>query len=405
MAEERRSRLRDWLARRRGPRDDARTGPKVWLLMYAAHAHDGVARTAINLANSLVATRDVEIVSVVRARAASTFPIDPRVRVTHLTPRPADLTPEQQQLAARPRSVLRAGKGFNALTDHEMRRVFARMAPGDVLITSRPSLHGAVDALAPETDVIRIGWDHLNFESRYGSGVGETLDAAINQLDAFVVLTEADALDYRARHPKARVEVIRNAVSWSPAATRGAHDQRVVVAAGRLMQAKGFERMIEAWTLLAEEFPDWTLRIYGKGELRDELQAQIDAAGVRVELCGHTDDMSGVLAGAAALVMSSRKEGFPMVLLEALAEGLPMVSFDCPRGPGEIIRDGSNGFLVPDGDVPALAEALRRVLRDPALRDRLGEQAHRDAHDYTIEKITRDWTDLMDQLTQERARG
>lgn len=381
--------------------------PKVWLLMYSAHGGGGVARTTVNLANSLAAEREVEILSVYRSKPQSTFPIDPRVTVTFLAPYSQfrKEAPEQfRDLASRP-SELGKGDRYTALTDQGMRAAFARMAPGDVLISTRPSLHGALTTLAPRQDVVRIGWDHLNFPARYRGKVGARIDEAIGDLDAFVVLTEADAADYRERHPSARVEVIRNAVSWPPAERRGNHDQKVIVAAGRLTRVKGFERLIEAWGMLAAEFPEWTLRIYGVGELREELLAQAAAVGGRIELPGYTDDMPGVLAAAGAFVMSSRLEGFPMSLLEALAEGTPLISFDCPRGPGEIVRSGRNGFLVPDGDIAELAVALRRVMRDPVLREQLGRQAHQDAQEYTIEKITHDWTGLMDELAAKRASG
>jgi glycosyltransferase involved in cell wall biosynthesis len=258
--------------------------------------------------------------------------------------------------------------------------------------------------LAPDKRLIRIGWDHLNFPTRYGGhgGAGQDIDRAIPGLDAFVVLTEADAADYRNRHPEARLEVIRNAVPWSPATERGPHDEKVVIGAGRLTEVKGYERLVEAWTLLQEEFPDWTCRIYGKGHLAGALGAQIEAAGAAVELPGYTTDMRGALRRSAIFAMSSRVEGFPMSLIEALAEGTPLVSFDCPRGPGEIVVDGSNGFLVPDGDVPGLAKALAALMRDRELRDRMGEQALVDARQYDIGHIADDWVALIEELRGKR---
>jgi glycosyltransferase involved in cell wall biosynthesis len=113
--------------------------------------------------------------------------------------------------------------------------------------------------------------------------------------------------------------------------------------------------------------------------------------------------MMADLAGAELFVMSSRFEGLPMTLIEALTQGTPVVSFDCPRGPGELVDDG-NGRLVPDGDVPALAAALAELMADQELRTRLGVQALKDSRKYAIDQVAARWSALADDLagTHER---
>ena len=105
-----------------------------------------------------------------------------------------------------------------------------------------------------------------------------------------------------------------------------------------------------------------------------------------------------MLAGAAAYAMTSRAEGFPMVLIEALSVGLPLVAMDCPRGPGEIVRDGKNGFLVDDCDVAGFGEALRLLVEDDELRRDCGRQALEDSHRYTADAVLADWLALLDDL-------
>ena len=380
--------------------------PRVYFLVFNGDGIGGVARTSLTVANALAGRYDVEVLSVYRSRGEPTFELDPRVKLRYLVPakpRNSVYPPRLRKLASQP-TVLPDRGNYTAASDAAMRSAFAAMRDGDVLISTRPSLHPSSLLLAPEKRLIRIGWDHLNFPTRYaGRGrPGESIDRAIPGLDAFVVLTEADAADYRTRHPGARLEVIRNAVPWPPASVRGPHDEKVVIAAGRLTEAKGYERLVEAWTLLQDEFPDWTCRIYGKGHLEGALQAQVEAAGATVELPGYTTDMRAELRRSAIFAMSSRVEGFPMTLIEALAEGTPLVSFDCPRGPGEIVVDGSNGLLVPDGDVPGLAKALAALMRDRELRDRMGEQALVDSRQYDIGNIADDWVSLIEKLRQER---
>lgn len=393
------SRRRQDLQRVTGRR---RRRPTVHFLVFNADGTGGVARTTLTVANALADHYDVEVLSVFRARGTTTFDLDPRVALRYLVPvnqRRLDFPRELREAASKP-SALPSRDKYSAATDAAMREAFNGMRDGDVLISTRPSLHEASLVLTPDKDLVRIGWDHLNFPTRYaGHGwTGAAIDRAVPGLDALVVLTEADAADYRARHPDARLQVIRNAVPWTPETTRRPREEKVVVAAGRLTEVKGFERLVAAWELLAEEFPDWVCRIYGQGPLETALRAQAAEAGVAVELPGYTDDMRGVLSRAAVFAMSSRSEGFPMSLIEALAEGTPLVSFDCPRGPGEIVVDGSNGLLVPDGDVPGLARALATLMRDRALRERMGEQALADSHQYDITQVAGDWSALLGEL-------
>jgi glycosyltransferase involved in cell wall biosynthesis len=152
---------------------------------------------------------------------------------------------------------------------------------------------------------------------------------------------------------------------------------------------------------VARTHPDWRLDIFGHGD-DVSLQARIDKkklTGV-VTLRGFTDQPYQRFAESAIYAMSSRSEGFPMVLLEAMGCGLPLVSFDCPTGPADIIQDGVNGLLVPDGDVKALAAALNRLIEDPALRRRMGAAGVERAQEYAPARIAERWVRLFEELQQ-----
>jgi glycosyltransferase involved in cell wall biosynthesis len=172
---------------------------------------------------------------------------------------------------------------------------------------------------------------------------------------------------------------------------------QVVVAAGRLSTQKGFDLLLAAWEPVAAARPGWQLRIYGRGHLRDSLEATIAARGpgAAVSLMGVTHDIGSALAGGSVFVLSSRHEGFGMVLIEAMSKGLAVVSFDCPHGPADIIDDGRDGLLVPAGDVEALSAALLRVIDDEALRRRLGAAGVESAQRYDRTEITARWEDLL----------
>jgi glycosyltransferase involved in cell wall biosynthesis len=182
----------------------------------------------------------------------------------------------------------------------------------------------------------------------------------------------------------------------------------VAVAAGRLTSQKGFDLLIGAWAPVARRHPDWTLRIYGGGPERAALEALIAAEGLegRVELMGPTRELGRAFAAASLFVLSSRFEGFGLVILEAMQAGLPVVSFDCPRGPGEIITTGRDGTLVPPEDVPGLTAAIEELVADPARRRAYASEALKTAAAYEPREIGARWERLLDELAlQQREPG
>ncbi len=377
----------------------------VTFLMFDATGHGGVARTVVNLANHLAARREVRVVSLFRHATQGRYPLDPRVGVEWLVDVRRPLGPVRAALHHRPTGLepVPAERGrLSLLTDLALRRRLAAVEAGSVLVTTRPSLHLAATRWAAP-GVRLVGQDHKNFPTRFANPrQGALLRHAVPRLDAYVVLTDADAADYRrdlgADAP--RIEVIRNALPWDVPAHGAALDSRVVVAAGRLVREKGFDRLVEAFAPVAREHPDWRLDLHGEGPQRAALEGLAQRLGVagQVRLPGYAEDLRGELAGAAAYALASRSEGFPMVLIEAMSAGLPLVAMDCPRGPGEIVEDGGNGLLVPDGDVGALSTALLRMVEDDGLRLRCGKQAHADAHRYAAPAVVARWDELLDGL-------
>ncbi|RMG37224.1 MAG: glycosyltransferase family 4 protein [Planctomycetota bacterium] len=198
---------------------------------------------------------------------------------------------------------------------------------------------------------------------------------------ALVVQTRSVAEWARRIAPHVPVTVIPNAVRTPPAwvQTRRGRGQRnqQVVGIGRLEPQKGFDLLLTAFARVIQTCPQATLTLVGEGSQRASLEAGVRELGLaeRVRFSGRLADVWEVLAAADVFVLSSRYEGFPNALLEAMAAGVACVAFDCPSGPGEIIRHGCDGLLVPTGDVDALAAAVTRLLRDEALRRRLGEAA------------------------------
>lgn len=223
----------------------------------------------------------------------------------------------------------------------------------------------------------------------------------IRHYDAFVILTRQDAAKWGALP---NLHVIPNARTFTtdnPAQL----ENREVLVVGRYAYQKGFDLLLQAWAAVCREVSGWTLRIVGDGELRDELQQMVARLGVgdSVILARQSSDVQSLYRRAAIYVMSSRYEGLPMVLLEAQAAGLPIVSFACPCGPSDVVTDGRDGFLVPAGDTDALAARLLTLMRDPALRQRMGAAAYADSARFSTEAVMEQWERLFDSLLSKQS--
>lgn len=187
-----------------------------------------------------------------------------------------------------------------------------------------------------------------------------------------------------------------------------------VVTIGRYAYQKGYDLLLQAWAEVERtrkeergrrneemrELENWTLDIYGQGDQTDyrQLMAELGIDSNRCHLNGPVEDVVKAYQESSIFVLSSRFEGFGMVLIEAMACGLPVVSFDCPAGPDEIITDGVDGLLVPSGDVHALAEKLMVLMSDDNLRKRLGQQARQTAQRYEMTTIANQWIALFEKV-------
>ena len=390
----------------------------IHLLMYRADGPGGVAKTVINLANELVKVRPVKIVSLYRVSPEPAFWIDPRVDVTWLLAREPGLPggrrpgrhPAREDwevaLDQQPTSLAPPGAekpvDMSGYTDHVLAEAIGAIESG-VLVSTRPTLHVAAARYARD-EVVVVGQDHGNFLQRSTNpAVMEALAEAVPQLDSYVVLTEGDEIDYRSWAPRGtRIDRIPNGHTTPPSDTTGMLDATVVVGAGRFVRSKGFDRLVEAWAMLAPEAPGWELHLYGTGPEETSVREAIERHGLEgsVHLKGFSDRLDEVLAESSAFVTGSRTEGFPMVLVEAMGRGLPLVAFDCPRGPADLIEDGVNGRLVPDGDIPGFAAALRDVISDGNRRRMMGAAGLERADEFRMSRIADRWVALFDALAE-----
>jgi glycosyltransferase involved in cell wall biosynthesis len=215
----------------------------------------------------------------------------------------------------------------------------------------------------------------------------------VSRLDALVLLTQADADSWQG---VTKTVVIPNPTPFYPAASSSCESHKAICV-GRLNEQKGYEYLIDAWAIVSQRHPDWVLNAFGSGEIKEQLLDRIKERGVQETLFIHdpVDNIIEKYLESSLYIMSSRFEGFPMVLLEAMSCGLPCVSFDCPNGAKDLIRDGRNGFLVEYLNTNQLAERICELMEKNSLRRQFGANAKEDVKHYLPDSIMEHWVDLF----------
>jgi glycosyltransferase involved in cell wall biosynthesis len=399
---------------RAAPRAEELAGAdrRVFIVLWKAWSMGGTIRAAFNLAEYLTERGyEVEVISAVRDREEPFFGAFPAgVRVTTLLDRRSSRprSPLLERLLRSLPSLLmpeadRAVTAFSLWTDIRLvRRLRGRAG---FLMGTRPGVNAAIARLdAP--GLITIGLEQMNYKKHIRK-MRKLIRQHYRGLDALVVLTEEDCAEYDRVFDGAIPLLHRIPNTVRPLAGAKADlDAKVVYSAGRLRKQKGFDFLIPAWAETAHLHPEWRLRLRGAGELRERLEALIEEYDVTdtVTLEGPADDIGADMAQASIFVLSSRFEGFPLTLLEAMSKGMGVVSFDCPTGPADIIDDHRNGLLVPPQDIESLAHAIREMVEDEELRRRAGAAAVETAQQYTMEAIGPQWEALFSELVSRRSR-
>ena len=218
----------------------------------------------------------------------------------------------------------------------------------------------------------------------------------VSKLDAIVVLTQQDANDWKEAK---RVVVIPNAVPFNTEEASSLNNKQVIMV-GRYNDAKGYDYLILAWDIVHQKHPDWTLHVYGSGELHDHVVRWIQERCLEDTIILHepVDNIKEKYLESSIAVLSSRYEGFSLVLLEAMSCGVPFVSFDCPHGPRNIIRDGEDGLLVEYLNSQALADGICQLIEDESLRKRLGANAKKNIGRFSRESVMQQWEILFNEL-------
>jgi glycosyltransferase involved in cell wall biosynthesis len=396
------------------PTDDRTARRQVHLLIASIHAMGGTIRATINTANALAADPnvDVSLTVVYRLKEQQFFPIDPRVRTTVLVDEP--------WLATQPTTGLRAWfrrlsldtpsalvpeddpryYRFSLWHDLQLLRWLRTLEHGTV-VTTRAGL-SVVAARFARPGVRIVAQQHVPFATQTPE-LRRSLVDSYREVDAVTVLTAGDEEEVR-RHLGGTGTLVRripNAL-FDLEPPRSPLTEPRILCGGRFTPAKGMDLLVDAFARIAAQRPEWELRIYGSArpDRLEALREMVRRHGLedRVLLMAPTDHLELEMSKASVCAVPSRHEAFGMMIIEAMRCGLPVVAFDCPVGPGEIITDGHDGLLVAPEDVGAFAQRLLQVTGDPALRAELADHGLETATRYAPQRVTAELLELLDEV-------
>lgn len=247
-----------------------------------------------------------------------------------------------------------------------------------------------------------------NHSSRFSPiDAPQSFGARIKKRLRFWMETRYDAAVFLS-HEEAGLSGLKNCVVIPNGMPEARHPlagrKKQVIAAGRVCSVKGFDRLVQAWALAGPRLDGWQLLIFGDGEQGDidSLRGLVAEHSLAhsVQLLPATPDILGHIAESSLFAMTSRSECFPMVLLEAMQLGVPVVAFDCPTGPRNIVIDGKTGSLVQDGDLAAFAETLVTLAMDSEAAARMGQNARLESSRYAMSRVAAQWTSLFDRVAK-----
>lgn len=223
------------------------------------------------------------------------------------------------------------------------------------------------------------------------------MDYLSGQFTAFVVLTQSNRSEWKGKN----IHVIPNPLSFYPE-QQSTLTNKKVLAVGKQSHQKGYDRLLRSWKIVQEKYPGWTLEIYGKKDPLQGFEHQAKTLGIAesIRFFEPEKEIIKKYQESSVYVLSSRFEGFGMVLIEAMACGVPCVAFDCPHGPSDIIENGTDGFLVRNNDETAFAEQLSILIGNESIRKEMGTKARKNVQRFLPENIVKQWDELFKSVVQ-----
>lgn len=366
-------------------------------------AYGGIEKAIISMANLFVERYDVEILSVYNMPGSPAFPLDEKVKVRYLM---EDIPNREQWRAALKaknpvalfKESVRAIKILNEKKQCVIKAI--KEIKDGVIITTRHE-HNMLLSRYGNEGVLKIAQFHQDhrFEEQYVKGFANDY----GNIDIFAHLTPSlleEVSEMMKNNKHTKHAFVPNFLESLPDLSDVNQREKTIVSVGRLHPVKGFDRLIRIFSTVSDKYPDWKLKIIGDGEEYSNLLNVISEYGLedKVILTGKMDSMSleQEMKKASVFTMTSHSEGLSFVLLEALSCGLPMVVFDVRVGNKMVVKDGENGFLVPDCDETAFADKLEQLMQSSEMCSQYGEQARTCAEFFSRENVAKIWFDVLE---------
>lgn len=359
---------------------------RVCLIKYDMTEKSGGERVCSLLSAALCDCCEVHVVSICGHGEAPYYALDKRVKY-------AAFLDGHERIR---KTLLRGGKAV---------RKYVRDNKIDVVMSIGGNVNSFMWSATHGRKVKKIFCEHINLKMANEDKMNKILrKIGVKIADKIITLTERDREEYIKTYslPETKVQCIYNWVDDKLETLSPKYDtqSKKIITVGRFEPQKGYDRLLSVAKTVFSRHPDWRWDIYGDGEQFDKIKSQISQLGLQdnLYLMGTSKELYSLYPQYAMYVMTSRLEGLPMVLLEAKANGLPCVSFDCLTGPSEIIEDGVSGYLVDDGDTDALAEKICELIENSQKRNEFSLHARDNLSLFNKQKITEKWVQLIKSL-------
>lgn len=355
---------------------------KIAVFVYDITLFGGAERVAVNLANELVKCYDVSMISCFNCKTGAAFPLKKNVKEYVLS----------EKLESMALHCYGLSNVLKKIIIHENIDVILNITAGVNTIS-----YMATHRLSTKV----IYCEHSNlFNKTYGKKHQFRQWIGAKTADKVITLTELDKNEFEKKYRiEGKVDYIYN---WFDGTIYDDYNEnsKKIISVGRLEYIKGYDRLVQVAQKVMSKHSDWLWEIYGEGSYRKKIQEDIDKYNLhdQVVLKGNDPKVMDKYKEYSFCVMTSYYEGFALALLEAMSNSLPAVSFDCPTGPREIITEGVNGFLIEDGCIDKMAEAINTLIEDKELRRSFAANAPRVVAKFNKEKISEQWIEVIDSL-------
>lgn len=361
---------------------------KIAIVKWSIDRTDGGLKVAVNLSNELSKHYEVHLLSMISTEQ-NFFPIKNEICYRNLSSKKLSMSKHFLQAVQKLRTYL---------IEHKI----------DIVLGIGISMNGVGIASTFGLKTKFVSCDHTNSIVDIDTKVKKIQRYVASKFaNKIITLTNQDRLNYIKQYKMNadKVDYIYNWMDSLDNVEKYNINSKKLITVGRFDYQKGFDYLSKVANLILSKYPDWEWDIYGDGDekIKQELRNELEVGGIlsRVHFKGNVNGTENIYPEHGMYVMTSRYEGLPLVLLEAKQYGLPIVSFNCPTGPSELILDGENGYLVENYNVEQMSQLINQLIENDELRAKFSQNSMLDTDKYNKEKIVQQWVDLIEEMTGE----